>query len=117
MSMKKVILNTATRVGLGIITWAFYICGFSQANNLNFYKQLIILENASIPTEQKLTEALRLKTGFEEQRLVKDSVYARILHKTGLFAFLSNREVATADAISFTVAAIRINSAGKKSSA
>jgi tetratricopeptide (TPR) repeat protein len=76
-----------------------------------------IENNAALSNKEKLTQTLILKKQFEDEQLIKDSVYARILHKAGLFEFNENNQVATKDALLFTHTAISINSSGQKNSA
>ena len=104
---------------LGIIAWAFCMPCFSQAvTSKSIYDTLIKVEkDTSLKTNAKKQQAFILKKKFEDLKLEKDSVYARIIQKIGTYEFLLNNRLATTNAISLTETAIRINSAGKKNSA
>ncbi|MDB5248412.1 MAG: hypothetical protein JWQ40_2806 [Segetibacter sp.] len=112
--------NSALRyivtISLGIVTWAYCFFAFGQyGSNTAVWNQLMSIEkDTSLSTQQKLNEVLWLKKQFEDHKLRADSVYARILHRIGLFEYLLNNEVATKGSINFTLAAIKINRAGKK---
>lgn len=105
-------------ISLGIIAWAFcfYCFGQSASSALIWSKLKGIEEDTSLSVKEKLPLVLALKRQFEDQHLAVDSVYARILHRLGLFAVKLNNEVPTSEAINLTQASVRINSAGKKSS-
>lgn len=107
---------SAKCLGLGIITWAFCYCCFGQyPSDTTIWKKLIDIEkDTSLSIEKKLPMVLKLKKLFEDQKIAEDSVYARILHRIGVYEFLRNHNVATNKAINFTIAAVRINTSGKK---
>lgn len=102
----------------GVIAWALCFCSYAQSSsNTPIYSKLISIEgDTSLSDSEKTLLFLAFKKQFEDQHLALDSVYARILHKLGVFEYLMNNRKATDKALDFTVAAIRINSAGKKNS-
>ena len=114
--MNKSISGLSKFISLGIIAWVFCFYSFSQyQSDTTIWAKLISIEkDTSLSNKKKVNKIFILKKEFEDRKLVKDSVYARILHKAGLYEYFSNGEVATNDAIIFTLAAIRINSAGGK---
>jgi CHAT domain-containing protein len=117
--MNKFIPGFSKTISLGIIAWAFcFYCPGQYSQHITVWNQLIGIEkDTSLSYEEKLPKLFILKKQFENSRMIEDSVYARILHRIGLYEYLLNNEVATKNAISFTQAAIRINSNGKNNSA
>ncbi|HEY6977466.1 MAG TPA: tetratricopeptide repeat protein, partial [Chitinophagaceae bacterium] len=117
--MNKFIPDSARIISLGIIAWAFCFCCIGQySKNITVWNELISIEKDTLLSyKEKLPKLFTLKKEFETSKLAEDSVYARILHRIGLYDYLVNNEIATKIAITFTNAAIRINSAGKKNCA
>jgi CHAT domain-containing protein/tetratricopeptide (TPR) repeat protein len=66
---------------------------------------------AARPAAQKLKQVLALKATMDECRLPKDSVYARILHRIGLYQYHSTRELN--QSIRNTLESIAINTSGE----
>src|SRR3954451_1577457 len=114
--MNKFIPNSARIISLGIIAWVFCFCSIGQySQNKIIWDQLMSIEKDTLLTyQEKLPKLFTLKKEFENSKLIEDSVYARILHRIGLYDYLINNEIATKNAIIFTNAAIHINSTGKK---
>jgi CHAT domain-containing protein len=77
-----------------------------------FHDSLLNIENSNFGAEIKLQHLDSLRTQYEKCGYEKDSVYARMLHKTGLWEYSSNSRIE--DAITNTLAAVRINTSGKK---
>jgi CHAT domain-containing protein/tetratricopeptide (TPR) repeat protein len=106
---------------LSSFTIALALCFYSfaqPARNTAYWNKIIKLENDTLLTNrERLLQALSLKRQFENEGLIKDSVYARILHRIGLFEFKENDRIATKDALLFTHIAASINSSGRKGSA
>ncbi|MEJ7736674.1 MAG: CHAT domain-containing tetratricopeptide repeat protein [Chitinophagaceae bacterium] len=101
-------------ISLGIVAWAFCLYSYGQhAADTVILNKLIGIEKDTVPLPVKLQQVLNLKKQYEDRKLAEDSVYARILHRIGQLKFSINDNVATKDAITFTVGAVRINSAGK----
>ena len=78
-----------------------------------FYEQLISVEQSGASNPQKLLEVQALTRQFDRCRLPQDSVYARLLHRTGVLQSLTGNPEA---AISSTWQSIRINTNGKPGS-
>jgi len=75
------------------------------------YKKLLVLEDAGESYSVKLRQANALRAQFEKCAFEKDSVYARLLHRIGVYQYNSGE---INDAIENTLIAARINSSGKK---
>jgi tetratricopeptide (TPR) repeat protein len=76
------------------------------------YQKLLAIETANESDESKLQQANALKNQFEKCAFEKDSVYARILHKIGVYQYYSANQIN--QAIQNTLVAARINTSGKK---
>ena len=76
-----------------------------------FYGKLMSIEAANESDEKKLSQAIILKDQFEKCRLGKDSVYARMLHKIGVYQYSTGQ---LNDAIQNTLLAVQINMSGEK---
>ena len=77
------------------------------------WTKLIGIETDTILSqEQKLKEVFVLKKTFEDCRLARDSVYARILHRIGVFQYNTTRELDKS--IRNTLESVSINTSGEK---
>jgi len=65
------------------------------------------------PAREKLDRLLQLKSDFERCFPVKDSVYAKILHRTAVMDYLVNGNVPTERTIRLTIEAAAINTSGQ----
>lgn len=63
---------------------------------------------------QKTKIVYELKSNFEKLKKDPDSVYARILHRLGLYEYLLNNEIPNNTSIAYTVLSVRINTSGKR---
>ena len=116
--MTNWVFQYTKNISLGILALAFCIYTIGQFPNTIIWNKLRSIENDTLLSyDQKLELVRQLKKDFEGQKLVKDSVYARILHRIGSLEYFINNKVATTNSILFTHAAIRINRAGKKNCA
>ena len=91
---------------------------FAQCKNRNcIWDSLITVEsNSSLSTTQQLQLVLGLKKQFELGKFPEDSVFARILHRIGLYEYLLNNNIANNDAILNTIQAAKINNSGSQGS-
>jgi CHAT domain-containing protein len=80
--------------------------------HIQFWDSLIHIENSNFSQEIKLQHLGSLSAQYEKCGYEKDSVYARMLHKTGLWEYSALSHIE--DAITNTIAAVRINTSGKK---
>ncbi|MFI5152539.1 MAG: CHAT domain-containing protein [Chitinophagales bacterium] len=80
--------------------------------------RLLSIENdTAIDFSAKIKELEELKVLFENCHLPNDSVYARILHKAGIFQYRQNNFIATPTSIEYTLRALSINlNAGQRGS-
>jgi tetratricopeptide (TPR) repeat protein len=76
------------------------------------YQKLLGIENADLADELRLRQANALRTRFEKCGFERDSVYARLLHKIGVYEYNSTQQIN--EAIQNTLIAARINVSGKK---
>src|SRR4051812_43519227 len=115
--MNTVITHVSKTASLGFIAWAFCYYSIGQpTTSTTIWKNLINIENdTTLSYNQKLQQLLILKKQFENHQLPPDSVYARTLHKIGLYDYKINNDIATKNGVLFTQAAIRINTAKKNS--
>ncbi len=75
------------------------------------YYEVIRLENdASLEISEKRPRALLLQKRFDSCGAYKDSAYARLLHRLGVWEF----SVAPNDAISHTLASVRLNTSRRQ---
>lgn len=98
---------------LGI--FCFSIAGRVPAQCLShnqFRDSLLNIENSNFTSEIKLQHLDSLRIQYEKCGYEKDSVYARMLHKTGLWEYSAMSSIE--EAITNTLAAVRINTSGKK---
>jgi CHAT domain-containing protein len=79
--------------------------------------KLIAIEedDTSVP-EDKLKKLLILKQQFEQCGHEPDSVYARILHRMGLYEYFRNDDKPSDASIKYTLQAIRVNRSGSRKS-
>lgn len=105
------------QLSLGIIAWAFclYANGQCPAKRA-VWDKLLSIEAETPVSVKNLKQVITLRKQFENCRLDEDSVYARLLHKEGLFEYQLNNYVATAAAIDNTLKSVRINTSGAKGS-
>ena len=68
---------------------------------------ILHIEADAMPVDQKLQSLYKLKNIFEDCKLSKDSVYARLLHRIGLYEYTANKSYTKA--IYLTKESIRIN--------
>jgi CHAT domain-containing protein/tetratricopeptide (TPR) repeat protein len=115
--MTTTIISFGKTTSLGIIAWAFcFYCIGQPTVSTAVWKKLISIEkDTSLSYDQRLQQVFILKKQFEDSKLPLDSVYARILHRVGLYEYILNNLVATKDAILLTQKAININMANKSS--
>lgn len=83
-----------------------------EMNSLTCYKALIGIENNQEDEKKKAYQANLLKGQMERAGITQDSVFARLLHKLGVWLFYGKNDAATA--IAYTREAIRINSVPQK---
>lgn len=76
------------------------------------WDEIMEIEHATLTHAEKLQRALRLKRTFEEDKLHKDSVYARLLHRIATLQYLQNGEHATKESVEYMLRAIAINTSG-----
>ncbi len=87
-----------------------------HANEKMIWDSLLKIEDDSILSiQQKLQAANNLKAGFEKLHVPPDSVYARILHRIGLYRYLQNNNIPDNTAITYTRQAAAINNSKAKS--
>lgn len=112
----KKIINKIRRLSLGIFTLALSIFSMAQCpTNIEVLDKVKAIEvSSSLSFKEKLEDLYALKKKFSNCSLPKDSVYARILHRTGSFEYSNNNDLATA--IEYTLEAVRINTAAQKNS-
>ncbi|HTN06911.1 MAG TPA: CHAT domain-containing tetratricopeptide repeat protein [Agriterribacter sp.] len=88
---------------------------FSQCSpGKDMWSKIVAIENATCTNSEKLQQAYRLKHEFEEGRLCKDAVYARLLHRIATLHYLQNGEHATKEAVEYMLLSIAINTSGAK---
>ncbi len=100
------------------------ICG--QYNNVNaqcptnkdIKEQLLNIENdTSLSTLQKRNVLIDLAKRYDECKITRDSVYARIFNRLGFYEFRLNNNIANNAVINYTLTAAHVNrSAGNGSS-
>jgi len=79
------------------------------------WDDLILIENApdqTLSKDQRLKETLLLKKKAEDDHLTGDSVYARILHRIGVYQYYTTHELNKS--IGNTLQSLAINTSGKK---
>ncbi|MEO6328208.1 MAG: tetratricopeptide repeat protein, partial [Ginsengibacter sp.] len=74
---------------------------------------MAIEKNNDLSAGEKLSGIFRLQKAFDQCRLNNDSVYAQMLHRIGVLQFSTGK---LNEAISYTLASIKINTSGKKES-
>ena len=72
--------------------------------------------NPGIPAPERLKKFRFLQSEFEKCKHVKDSVYAKILHRVATLEFINNGMKVTPGCIDLMLAAIRINTSGARGS-
>jgi hypothetical protein len=65
-------------------------------------------------TKKRIKNLYEYKQRIDDCKLLKDSVYAKILHKIGILEYQANNYVPTEKSFTFTAEAIRINTSGIK---
>jgi tetratricopeptide (TPR) repeat protein len=94
---------------------AHLACPGQQLSNASIWKSLVSLDtNQVLPAAGKLQLLYEWKKESEALRLPQDSVYARLLHKIGVYEFYARRNYYTA--LVMTMQALRINTSGKPGS-
>ncbi len=84
-------------------------------SNVEIWQDISNLDtNRSLGPAGKLKLLYELKKKSEALRLPRDSVYARLLHKIGVYEFFANRKYNVA--LLLTLKALRINTAGEAGS-
>ncbi|HTI89917.1 MAG TPA: tetratricopeptide repeat protein, partial [Puia sp.] len=78
------------------------------------WDSLIAIENSSRPVTIRLQQVNTLKGISDRCHLPKDSIYARLLHRIGLYEYTLNNGIPTTDAIGNTLEAAGINTSGRK---
>jgi CHAT domain-containing protein/tetratricopeptide (TPR) repeat protein len=76
------------------------------------YDKLLRIENADDGYDVQLRQANALRNQFDKCGFEKDSVYARLLHKIGVYQYFSTKQIN--EAIENTLLAAKINTSGKK---
>ncbi len=94
------------------------VCNFSLFGQIKTktecWNSLLNCENdATLSDEQKLKTVEQIKNRFEALKFSKDSVYARIMHRLGLYYYSSKQ---LNKAVAFTLEAVKINVSGKAGS-
>lgn len=75
---------------IGILLVLFHVTALSQCpTGQQLYQKLLLIErDNNMPGSEKLTQVFGLQKAFDQCRLNKDSVYARLLHRIGVLEFL-----------------------------
>lgn len=76
--------------------------------------ELLKIEDSNLEDNIKLLQALNLKKDFEGLGIAEDSVYARILHKIGVWRYSSLNDIN--GAIAYTIKSLQINLKGSRAS-
>ncbi|MEX6688128.1 CHAT domain-containing protein [Danxiaibacter flavus] len=71
-------------------------------------------KDTTLSIAQKIQIVYELKNNFEKLKRDPDSVYARILHRIGLYEYLLNKEIPNNVCIAYTLSAVSINTSGKR---
>lgn len=102
-----------TVAGTGLLLLAVQMTAQAQClTSRQLYGKVVALENnAYLAAGEKRIRGLALQKASDSCRSNKDSAYARLLHRIGLWEFLSG---APNDAISHTRISAQINTSGKK---
>ena len=104
--------NIFLRVAMFQLITAFFFnmpC-FSQCpSGKDMWNRILAVENASLTNYVKLQQAYELKNEFEHCKLMRDSVYARLLHRIATLEFLENSNKATRESVEYMLSAIAIN--------
>lgn len=101
------------KISLCILAGAFCTFGSGQCPTNQFmWDTLLNIEVNAMPVDQKLHDLYKLKKKFEDCKLSKDSVYARLLHRIGLYEYAANKSYTKA--IDFTKESISVNTSQKK---
>ncbi len=105
-------------ISLSVVTQALWCKSNAQPNNNEsvFNKIVSIEQDTSMNITKKLDLLYTLKQDFETNKLTRDSVYARMLHRIAAYDYAINNFVPTDKSINLTHIAAIINSSGKKSS-
>src|SRR5690348_13167611 len=96
-----------------VITCLVSINSYGQClTHKQFWDSLISIENSNFNPGIKLENLNSLRAQYEKCSYEKDSVYARMLHKTGLWEYIALSQIE--DAINKTVDAVRINTSNER---
>lgn len=86
-----------------------------QTSSSAYWNKIISVEdNEDLSIAEKLFECEKIKKSFDDNNLIPDSVYARLLHRIAALRFQLNNMVATEQVIEYTGKAIQLNNSGRK---
>jgi CHAT domain-containing protein len=110
----KVILSQIT--GCIILLFALSMPAKSQCPSLSqLNEQVEVSERDNVGDRKiRLRNLYELKKRIEDCKLLKDSIYAKILHKIGILDYQDNNFIPTENSFAFTAEAVRINTSGIK---
>ena len=74
--------------------------------------QIEISEKDNKDARTRIKNLYQFKVRFENCQLLRDSVYAKILHKIGILEYQDNKYLPTENSFLFTAEAVRINTSG-----
>ncbi|HTE24155.1 CHAT domain-containing protein [Flavitalea sp.] len=77
-------------------------------------EQVETSERNNKDTKTRLKNLYEFKRRIEDCKLLKDSIYAKILHKIGILEYQDNHFIPTENSFAFTAEAVRINTSGIK---
>jgi CHAT domain-containing protein len=77
-----------------------------------------LIENSEISFQNDINQRIKnlylFKAQFEQCKLLKDSVYAKILHKLGILEYSVNNALPTENSFAYTLEAVKINTSAIK---
>jgi CHAT domain-containing protein len=101
--------------GCLILLFAFSMRLHSQCpSHTQLNQQVEISERDNKDIKSRLKNLYGFKRKIEDCKLLKDSIYAKILHKIGILEYQDNNFVPTENSFAFTAEAVRINTSGIK---
>ncbi len=105
--------NIIKHISLGIFAWAFCMrCNGQNLSVKNISDSLLAVENSSMDDAVKIKKMYVLKKQFDQSKFPQDSVYARLLHRIGLYEYNAYKNFNAA--ITFTKQSVAINLSGEK---
>lgn len=107
-------MNVRWYIVFVLLYWGSGLKGYSQClSRQAIYDSIIVVErNQTLSVSENKEKIIRLKNLFDSCGYAKDSVYARLLHRLGGLAVRENNNIASSEAISYTLEAIQINRSG-----